>query len=302
MKIVARESLSGRRGISATVKDQISAYLFLILPIIFVALFKYIPICVGIFISFFKIDIVNLPGDFVGFDNYIRAFKDPLVYQTMWHNIKFFLYGMVFGFWPPIVVALLINETRSLRSAFRIAYFLPAIAPGIAMTIMWKYMWQPDFGLANYVVSLFGVPPQLWLNDPRLVYFCMSFPGLIMTGGMNMLIYLASLQEVPNEHYEAALIEGASVLRRVWHISLPAIKNIIGLMFLLSVIGIFNNLEGPMVTTGGGPAGSTETILLYAYKKATNSMDYSYAITLSNVVFFIVLIGTAIQQMLKKED
>ncbi|MEG2381197.1 MAG: sugar ABC transporter permease [Oscillospiraceae bacterium] len=284
-------------------RAQWVAYLFLLPAIIAFLVSKYLPISEGIFISFFEIDIVNLPGKFVGFDNYIRAFKDPQFYKAIGHNFKFFAYGMVFGFWPPILVAILINEVRKGKTLFRMGYFIPAIAPGIAMIILWKYFWQPDYGLANYLIGLFGMEPQMWLNDEKLVYFCMSFPGIVITGGMNMLIFLAALQDVPAEQYEAAMLEGAGFFKRTWHISLPVIKNVIGIMFILTVIGCFNTMEGPMIFTGGGPAGSTETALLYAYKQATNRLDYSYSITMSNIVFFLVLIGTALQMKFsKKED
>jgi ABC-type sugar transport system permease subunit len=123
----------------------------------------------------------------------------------------------------------------------------------------------------------------------------MAFPGLIISGGMSMLIYLAALQDVPNEQYEAAIIEGASFVQRVRKIAIPQIKGIVGIMFIFSIIGTFNEFNGPLIMTGGGPAGGTETIILYAYKQAINAMDYGYSITMANVTFFIVLIITAIQ-------
>jgi len=128
-------------------------------------------------------------------------------------------------------------------------------------------------------------------------------PGMILSGGMGMVIYLAAMQDVPKEHYEAAMIEGAGFFRRFFSITLPEIKNIIGIMFVLDVIGRFNEITTPLVMTGGGPVGSTETLILYAYKQATHHLDYSYAITMANIVFAIVLIITAFQMKLTgKED
>ena len=228
--------------------------------------FKYVPLFMGAFISFFDFDIVNMPGEFVGFENYIRAFSDSKFYASLWHNVKMFAYTLIMNFWPPILLAILINEIKKGRTMFRLAYFIPACAPMIAMTIFWKYFWQPDYGLANYLVGLLGMEPQLWLNDTKLVYFCMHFAGLIICGGMNLVIYLAALQNVPQELYEASVIDGANLINKV------------------------NAMEDIMVFTGGGPAGSTETALLYAYKQGTNSMDYSYAMTMITIVFIIVLI------------
>ena len=302
MEIKAVNKKREKKELSSYTKQQIVAYLFLSIPFLLVLIFKYIPIAIGVFMSFFDISIVELPGEFIGFDNYIRAFKDPKVWSGIWIFIKFYLYGLLMGFWPPIITALLINESRKLRPVFRIGYFIPAIAPGVAMTIVWKYVWQPEYGLANYVLSIFGIEPQLWLNDPELVFFAMAFPGLVVTGGMTMLYYLAAMQEVPAEHYEAATIDGAGFFKKTWYITLPAIKNIIGLMFLLNTVGIFNNLDGPLITTGGGPAGATETVLLYAWKQANNSMDYGYAVTLSTFVFVIVLVITIGKECLTKKE
>ena len=116
-----------------------------------------------------------------------------------------------------------------------------------------------------------------------------------------MLIYLAALQDVPKELYEAAIVDGVGIINRVRYITFPAIKNIIGLMFTLSLIGTINLMENVMILTGGGPANSTQTLLLYAYQQATNSMDYSYAMTLTTIVFVIVMGITIIINKSSKE-
>ena len=285
------------------VREQITAYTFLLPALIAFTLFKYYPIAEGFFISFFNIDIVNLPGTFVGFDNYIRAFTDVKFYSALMNNLWFLIYGTAMTFWPPILLALFINEVVRGKTIMRLFYFIPAVAPGMAVAILFKYIWQPDYGLANYILSLFHIAPQMWLNDSKLVYFCMMTPGMILSGGMNMLIYLAAMQGIPPEHYEAAMLEGAGFFKRFFSITLPQIKNVIGMMYIIDVIARFNEINSPLVMTGGGPAGATETLILYAYKQATNSLDYSYAITMANIVFVIIFIITAFQmKMTRKED
>lgn len=274
-------------------RNEVLALLFLLPSIILFAMFKYYPILSGVFVSFFDIDIVNLPGDFCGFKNYIRAFGDVRFYEAIWHNIKFFAYCIVMTFWQPIILAILVNEMRrKSKTVFRLLYFIPAVVPAIATTILWKYFFNPDYGLANYVVQLFGGEAQLWLNDEAWVYFCMNFPGMVVFGGMAMVYYLAALQDVPNDLYEASMLEGATFIQRIRYVTLPGIKNIVVTQFILSLTGIFSTMENILLWTGGGPAGETETILVYAYKQATNSMDYSYAITLSTIVFIVTLIIT----------
>jgi len=283
--------------------EQKVAFLFLLPALLAFALFKYYPIFQGIFVSFFKINIVEFPGEFVGFDNYFRAFKDQDFYSSLLHNFYFWGVGLILAFWPPILLAMLINEIRIFKTFMKLVYFIPAVAPSIAVTVLWKYAWQPDYGFANYILGLFGLPYQLWLNEPNLVYWCMYFPGLVVAGGMNMLIYLASMQEIPEEQYEAAMMEGAGFIHRIWYITIPRILPVIKIMFVLDLIAKANEVTTPLVMTGGGPIGATQTLILYAYKIAFNSQDYSYAITLANIVFIMVFVITAIQMKLtSKKD
>ena len=276
-------------------------WFFLIPALVSFTLFKYYPIVLGIFVSLFKVDIVNLPGEFIGFDNYIRAFKDPNFANAIKNNFQFLCIALVLNFWVPIFLATLINEVRKGKTLVRTMYFIPAIAPGIAMMVLWKYIWQPDYGLANFVMKLFNLPEQLWLNDPKLVKWCMQIPGLLMGGGMNMLIYLAALQDIPEEQHESALIDGASFTRRVWNISLPQIIPIVMTMLVLAVIGIFNMFDNVQVMTGGGPSGATETVILYSYKAAYTFSDYGYALTLSTIAFVVIFILTLIQRMVETD-
>ncbi len=290
-----------KKSLKLGTKTEVVGLLLLLPAVASLVVFKYFPVILGVFESFFKIDIVNLPGKFIGFDNYVRAFSDKQFLGSFWHNAKFFIYGLCMTFWIPIVLAMLIDETGKGRTLFRLGYFIPACTPGIAMAILWKYFWQPDYGLANALITSMGFEPQLWLNDPDLVYFCMTFPGLVVCGGMNVVIYLAALQDVPRELYEAAMIDGASIMQRIKYITLPGIKHIIVLLLTLSIIGSLNTMESVLVTTGGGPSNATQTMYLYAYQVGTNTMDYSYAMTMMTIVFALTMTLTIIFNKITKE-
>lgn len=294
-------SVKKKRGLKLGTKTEIIGFLLLLPAVASLVIFKYFPILLGIFESFFKIDIVNLPGKFIGFDNYVRAFSDKQFLGSFWHNAKFFIYGLIMNFWVPIVLAMIIDETKKGKTFFRLGYFIPACTPAIAMTILWKYFWQPDYGLANFFMTKIGLEPQLWLNDPHLVYFCMSFPGLIIGGGMNMIIYLAALQDVPRDQYEAAMIDGASIMQRIRYITLPGIKNVVVLMLTLSIMNSLNSMENVLVTTGGGPSNSTQTMYLYAYQVGVNTMDYSYAMAMMTIIFLITMTLTLVFNKITKE-
>ena len=222
------------KHLSMNAKEEMSFMVFILPALMFLLIFEYYPILMGVFSSFFSVDIVNLLGKFVGLANYERAFHDKDFYVTIFQTIKHFLYEVCMGFWPPILCALFVNEIRSKKgkSFFRTVYYLPAVVPSVAMLVFWKFFWNPDYGLANQIVSAFGFVEKLWLNDENLVYFCMHFPGLVLVGGLNMLIYLAAMQDIPNEQYEAALIDGAGFWRRFRCVTFPAIKGVVSSLFL----------------------------------------------------------------------
>ena len=277
------------------IKRDVVPWLFLVPAVISFAMFKYYPIILGFFVSFFKVDIVNLPGQFIGLDNYIKAFQDPAFWNAIKNTFQFLVISLLINFWVPIFLATLINEVRKGKTFMRTMYFIPAVATGIAMSVLWKYIWQPDYGLANYLMKLFGLPTQRWLNDPVLVKWCMQFPGLIIGGGMTMVIYLAALQDVPEEQHESALLDGAGFLRRIFNISLPQIMPTVSTMLVLAVIDVFNMFDNVQIMTGGGPSGATETLVLYAYEQAYTFVNYGYAIALSCLTFLCVFVLTVIQ-------
>jgi multiple sugar transport system permease protein len=276
-------------------RRDVMPWFFLVPAIISFAMFKYYPILLGFFVSFFKVDIVNLPGTFIGFDNYIKAFQDKDFLNAIGNTFEFLGISLLINFWVPIFLATLINEVRRGKTFVRTMYFIPAVAPGIAMSVLWKYIWQPDYGLANYLMKVLNLPTQKWLNDPVLVKWCMQFPGLIIGGGLTMVIYLAALQDVPEEQHESALLDGAGFFRRIFSISLPQIMPIVSTMLILAVIDVFNMFDNVQIMTGGGPSGHTETMVLYAYEQAYTFLNYGYAITLSCLTFLCVFVLTAIQ-------
>lgn len=300
-RLIKKEKSHSKYAVKNGIKKEFIAVLLLMPALVSILMFKYFPMILGFFETFFKMNIVKMPGEFIGFDNYIRAFKDSQFMEAFFHNLKAFFYSLIMNFWVPIILAMLIDELRKGKTTFRLMYFIPACTPMIAMTVLWKFFWQPDYGLANYLMSILGLPTQMWLNDPDLVYFCIHFPYLIIGGGMNMIIYLAALQDVPRELYEAALVDGVGVFNRIRYITLPCIKSTIVLLLSLSLINNFNLMENIMVLTGGGPANSTQTMLLYAYQQATNSMDYSYAMTMTTIIFAITMTLTAVFNKVTRE-
>jgi multiple sugar transport system permease protein len=276
-----------------------TGWLFILPAVISFLLFKYYPMLMGMLVSFFRFDVMNPPGDFVGFRNYARAFKDPLVRNALKNNVQFWFLVLIMNQFVPLVLAILVDEVRRHKALIRTLYYLPAILPGIVTTVLWKYFWQPDYGLANYVVTSLGFKAQMWLNDVNLVKICMRVPGVLimagMGGGMDFIIYLAALNGINKEMYESAQVDGATFFRRLSRITIPSILPTMGMLVIMSTMGSFNMFDEVMIMTGGGPARSTETLVLYAFQKAYRETDYSYAVTITVLAFIIVFLLTLLQ-------
>lgn len=282
-----------------TKKSFNTGWFFIFPALIAFLLFKYLPIGMGFFVTFFKYKIMSPPGDFIGFSNYLRAMKDPYVLNALKNNFEFWVIMMLINFWIPLLLAVMVNEVRKHKTLVRTLFYIPAILPSVVLTVLWKYIWQPDYGLANYALSLVDIAPKMWLNSPSLVKWCMRIPYLVimggLTGGMDFIIYLAALNNVPREIYESAQIDGCGFFRRLFSLTIPQIKGIIGMLLITNTIYIFNLFDEPKIMTGGGPARSTQTLVMYAFDKAYTDGDYGYAITITTICFIIVFILTAIQ-------
>jgi multiple sugar transport system permease protein len=291
--------LRGFRGPRLPIRNFNTGWLFILPAICVFLLFKYYPILMGMFISFFNFSIMNPPGNFVGFGNYFRAFRDPLVINAVKNNLSFWLIMIAINMSVPLILAVMVDEVRKHKTIVRTLYYIPAILPSVVVTVLWKYIWQPDYGLANYFVSSLGGKSQLWLNDINLVKWCMRFPyTVIMAGlsaGMDFIIYLAALNNISKEMYESAQIDSASFSRRLFSITLPNLRSTISMLLVINTINIFNLFDEVMIMTGGGPARASETLVLYAFQKAYQDMDYSYAITITTISFLIVFLLTIVQ-------
>ena len=276
------------------IKRDVLPWFFLVPAIISFAMFKYYPILLGFFVSFFKVDIVNLPGTFIGFDNYIRAFQDKEFLNAVLNTFQFLAISLLINFWVPIFLATLINEVRRGKTFMRTMYFIPAVAPGIAMNVLWKYIWQPDYGLANYLLKVLGLPTQKWLNDPMLVKWCMQFPGLVIGGGLTMVIYLAALQSIPKERYEAAELDGAGLWARFRYITMPSLRPTTFYVMVNMIIGSFNVFIQVMMLTGGNPNGKTSTLQYLLYDKAFNQFAFGEASAIGMISAVTIVILTVI--------
>lgn len=268
---------------------NIGAWLMLAPALILLYFISLRPVFVGIIQSFCEMVGYDIVG-FAGFNNYKDVVTDILFGQTVSNTVQYVIWSLIIGFPIPIIMAILVDEVVHCKSFFKIALYFPAVVPGILTSLIWYYMYLPDqSGLLNMLFSFFGIGPFPFLQSKMAV---IPLIVLSMTWGFGgtMVMYIASLQSVNNQLYEAARIDGAGFFRRIWHVTLPHMSSTILLMFVRQIIAVFQIMEQPMVMTGGGPNNASLTIGLQMYRYAFNDFQIAKSLSLG-VIAFVMLMG-----------
>ncbi len=285
-------------------RDFLIAAAFIFPGMLCIFIFKYVMSAQSLIYSFFDYDYVTPPGEFVGFDNYLAVLaKDSLFWPQLKNTLILWAYSLCFGFITPIVQALLLNEIKGKpRSLARYLYVLPAAVPGVAGLAVWRYIWNPDSGLANVIIGVFGAGPQTWLLDENLIKLTLSLPGLL-GGGLNLLIYLIAIEGVNPELYEAAALDGATRFKMMLFITLPQIAYMISIQLLLSISGSLLAFDTPYIMTdgSGGPNSAATTVVFGIYTKAYTELQYGQAMATSIILLIFMLTMTLVKQGFEKK-
>jgi multiple sugar transport system permease protein len=270
------------------ISKQITAYLFLLPALIVFGLFAWYPI-----IKAFEMSLqdVSLIGDstFVGLDNYRLMLRDPATEDIVRNSLQFAGWSILLGFFLPVIMAVCIREMRHARGFFRIVYFLPTVVPTAIAVIIWRFMYDPDSGLVNEVLQLFGIMGQNWLSDGNFVKPAIVIMMTWGAFGATALIYLSTLQELPSELYEAAELDGATPLQRIRYITMPHLTPVMSVLFILQVIAVVQVFTEPFLMTNGGPGRETLTPTLHMYNRAFVRIDMGYASAWSMTLIVVLL-------------
>ncbi|GIO34474.1 MULTISPECIES: carbohydrate ABC transporter permease [Paenibacillus] len=286
-----------RRGLF---KKHFWGYMFLLPAVVIFILFLWVPIAKGALYSFFEIDFVK-GNTFVGLDNYIRVFHDPDVWTAVKNTLYYMLLTVIIGFWVPIVASIAISELRRFQGFARIAAYLPFVVPGVVLYGMWRWMYDP-VGPINGLLSSFGVDPVSFISDSRWSMIAIVLMETWQQFGSAMLIYLAGVLSIPRDWYEAAEIDGAGVWNRIRYITLPSLRSLIILMFILQVIGTSQAYQSQLALLDGGPNNATLTYALLIVKYAFTRLDYGTATALGMLMFIVLSFVGLLQYKLNKEE
>ena len=251
------------------------------------------PQVMGFVWSFFKMKGYRV-DEFIGLENYRIVLSNTHFLQWLLNTVKYVLWSLVVGFIPPYIIALMINEMVHLKNTFKVVIYMPMIVPGIAAFLIWRLMYSADAsGLLNMLLMKLGMEPYVWLQDGRftILYIIISMTWKSMGGAM--LLYFASVQGISTELYEAAVIDGAGMFKRILHVTLPQTSGVLLLNLIRQIIGVFQVMEEPLSMTGGGPNEASVSLgyKIYQYGIVGNN-QVGQALAISGVMFILLIICT----------
>ncbi len=292
---------------SSLEKRQMRAALWFLAPaLILLLVFFFLPVIAGLLLGLTDFDIyaIGSPGNarFVGLDNYTRLFTNDVFWRSLGNTMFFVLLGGPLSVAVSLGAAMLVDaKLTRLRPLFRTIYFAPVVTTLVSVAIIWRYLYHPRYGLLNHVLGLFGAGPIDWLGDPHWAMPAIVLLAVWKNFGYNMLIFVAGLQAVPAELYEAASIDGANARQRFRHITLPGLAPTFLFIGVTTMIGYFQVFAEPYVMTQGGPLGSTRSVVLFMYEEGFRWWRIGTASATAVVLLLITLVGALLQFRLQKE-
>jgi len=294
-----RRSIPRRR-----LRDSLTGHAFLLGAVVCFAFFSWYPMVKEIIMSLQRTR--RGVTSWVGFDNYVRLWHDP-TFTAAWRNtITFTVLALILGYALPFFIAVVLNEFRHAQGYLRVLVYLPVILPPAAGLLLFKYLYEPsDAGILNFILKTLHLPTSGWVQSTTMTMPSLVIASTWLNMGGTILIYLAALQNISGDLYEAAELEGAGLLRRIWHVTIPQCRLILSLMFLLQVVATMQVFIEPLILAGGNGVEDSATSLVYLmYNHAFRLNDLNGAAALGVMLMLVLLVFSALYVWLspKQED
>lgn len=278
-------------------------WLFILPTMIGLMVLNIIPIFQTIYQSFFKAGAFGRGYTFIGFANYERLFADSAVWQALLNTIKYAIVEVPFSIAIALVIAVLLNAKMHGRSVYRAIYFFPMVVAPAAVSMVWKWLFNTEFGLLNHMLESIGLKPVAWLSDPKIAIYSLAVVGIWSVIGYNMVLFLAGLQEIPKDYYEAAQIDGANSIQQFFKITVPLISPTMFFVVVTRVISsmqIFDSIY-MMINTSSPALRKTQSLvyLFYRYAFVENNKGYGSAIVV--LLLVVIMIITVFQMVAQKK-
>lgn len=276
------------------IREQLTCWLYLVPAFAFFGVFLIFPIFFAFQLSFHRWDGLSPNAMFVGIQNYTRLLTDVVFFRALTNTSLYTAGAVVFQTSIGLLLALLISALSKGRIFFRTAYFVPVVMSLVVVGLIWSWFLAPHFGLIFKWLTSLGLPTRPWLGDPETALITVLVVHVWKWAGWSMVIYLAGIQSIPADLYEAARVEGANSLQVFWHITLPLLATATVINVVAITIGSFQVFDLIYVMTEGGPGYSSEVMATYIYEKGFRSYSMGYASVLSCALFLVIMVVSSI--------
>lgn len=281
-------------------KDGFWALIFLMPSLIGILIFNFIPTITSFYLSFTKWNLLGTP-QFIGLNNYLSLFADPLFYKVLQQTILFVFGTVILDVTISLFISIGLNNLVKGKAIFRTIYFLPVVSSMVAVAILWNWIFDPAYGFLNYFLKIFNIDPIFWLSDPNW-----ALPAIIMVSvwkniGYSTVLFLSGLQTLPQDCMEAASVDGAKPAQVFYKITLPLLSPTIFLVSIMSFINTFQTFDSVYILTSGGPQNTTNLMVYWLYKNAFEFYNMGRASAIAYVLFVIILIITLFQWNFRKK-
>lgn len=292
-----------RKGTRQSRNEFIWGWIFLLPTMAGLIILNIIPIFQTVYQSFFKTGAFGKGNVFIGLDNYIKMTGDSTVWQALFNTFKYTLVEVPVSIVLAIILAVLINQKLRGRTVYRVIYFLPMVAAPAAVAMVWRWLYNTEFGLLNHLLNMVGRPSVSWISNPGIAFISVAAVGIWSVLGYNMVLFLAGLQEIPRDYYEAASIDGANGIYQFFKITLPLISPTMFFVTITRMIGalqVFDSIYMMMDKTNPAlPKTQSLVYLFYKYSFIEGNKGYGSAIVV--LLLAVIMVITVIQMICQKK-
>ncbi len=291
--MAAKTFLKFERPSRGALREWTAGYLFASPFIIGFLVFTAFPMAYSIWLAFHKWDLLSAPR-FVGLENIIRMFKDPIANLSLYNSAYYTVFAVPIQLVLSFALALALTQNIKFRDIYRAGFYLPIIVPLVASAVVWQRVFHPEFGILNEVLGWFGIAPLSWLFKPDLAKPAFIFMSFWMIG-RQMVIFIAGLGNIPESLYEAASLDGANGLTRLFKITIPMMTPLIFYNMIIAIVNSFQTFIPALIMTDGGPENATLFAVLNIYRQGFNYFNMGYASALAWELF-IIIVGFTVAQ------
>lgn len=275
-------------------RDWLPALVFLLPNLVSIGLFTLIPVVAGFFLSFTSWDMLSDP-QWIGLDNYVRMLSDRQFWNSLGNTLVYTLIVIPGGLALSLLLALALNSKIKGTAIYQAIFFLPYVSSTVAIALVWKWIYHPDYGVLNSILGFFGIAGVDWLTNRSTALGSVAVVQIWQTAGYNMVLFLAGLRSIPKEYYEAAKLDGSTPFQTFWSITVPLLMPTIFFVTTTSIIASFQVFNLIYVMTSGGPGTSTKVYVYYLWESGFSFFKMGYASALAYVLFVIILAVTLLQ-------